>query len=76
MTKTLEKVMIGAMELPPALRAFMAERLIESLDMEDAPELSIKWKKEIQRRSLNVDRGLAALHSAETVFKKAFQSLS
>ena len=75
MSKNLEKVMTDAMELPPALRAFMAERLIESLDTEDVPELSVKWKKEIHRRSLNVDRGLASLHSAETVFKKAFASL-
>lgn len=76
MNKTMEKVMLEAMELPPALRAFMAEQLIESLDTEDVPELSIKWKKEIHRRSQNVDRGVAALHSAETVFKKAFASLA
>jgi Putative addiction module component len=75
MSKTLEKVMTDAMGLPPTLRAFMAERLIESLDTEDVPELSIKWKKEIHRRSLNVDRGLASLLSTDTVFKKAFASL-
>jgi putative addiction module component (TIGR02574 family) len=76
MSKTLEKVMVDAMELPPALRAFMAEQLIESLDRKDVPELSTKWKKEIRRRSLDVDHGLTTLHSAETVFKKAFASLA
>ncbi len=76
MSKTMEKVMLDAMALPPALRAFMAEQLIESLDTKDVPGLSMKWKKEIRRRSLNVDRGFAELHSAETVFKKAFASLA
>jgi putative addiction module component (TIGR02574 family) len=75
MSKTLEKVMMGAMELPPALRAFMAERLIESLDTAETPALSAKWKAEIRRRSLEVDHGVAKLHAADRVFKKALASL-
>ena len=76
MNKTLEKVMSDALELPPALRAFMAEKLIESLDSSDVPALSSKWKTEIRRRSVEIDQGIAKLHSADAVFKKAFASLS
>jgi hypothetical protein len=68
--------MSDALELPPALRAFMAEKLIESLDSSDVPALSSKWKTEIRRRSMEIDLGIAKLHSADTVFKKAFASLS
>jgi putative addiction module component (TIGR02574 family) len=75
MSKTLEKVMMGAMDLPPALRAFMAERLIERLDSAETPTLSAKWKAEIRRRSLEVDQGVARLHTADRVFKKALASL-
>ena len=35
--------MTEAMGLPPVLRAFVAEKLIESLDAPDAPALSAKW---------------------------------
>ncbi|HAJ79408.1 MAG TPA: addiction module antitoxin RelB [Fibrobacteres bacterium] len=76
MSKTLEKVMSDALELPPALRAFMAEKLIESLDSSEVSALSSKWKTEIRRRSMEIDQGIAKTHSADAVFKRAFASLS
>jgi putative addiction module component (TIGR02574 family) len=75
MSKTLEKVMSDALELPPTLRALMAEQLIESLDSAEAPVLTSKWKTEIRRRCVEVDQGIAKLHSADAVFKKAFNIL-
>jgi hypothetical protein len=75
MTRKAEKIMIEALALSPAVRAFVAEKLIESLDMPPAMELSSEWKKEIQKRCKEVDEGLVELHDAEAVFKKAFTSL-
>lgn len=75
MTKTVDKVMQDAMELPSPFRAFIAERLLESLDCEKAPPLSAKWKAEIRRRCSEIDRSTAKMHSAETVFKRAYASL-
>jgi putative addiction module component (TIGR02574 family) len=75
MAKTVEKVMHDAMGLSSPLRAFVAERLIESLDCEETPALSPKWKAEIKRRCSEIERGVAKMHSAETVFKRAFESL-
>lgn len=73
---TAEKVVTEAMGLPPALRAFVAEKLIESLDApEEAPALSAKWKREIRRRCAEVDRGAVKLRSAEAVFTKAYAAL-
>lgn len=76
MNTTAEKVVSEAMDLPPVLRAFVAEKLIESLDAPEAPALSAKWRKEIRRRCVEVDRGSVKLRDAETVFAKAYASLA
>jgi putative addiction module component (TIGR02574 family) len=75
MRTTAEKVVSEAMELPPTLRAFVAEKLIESLDAPGGAALSAKWKKEIRRRCAEVDRGAVRLRGAEAVFKRARPSL-
>ena len=71
-----EKVVTEAMGLSPSLRAFVAEKLIESLDATEAPPLSAKWKKEIRRRCAELDRGTVKLRDAEAVFTKAYAALS
>ncbi|MEI6971203.1 MAG: addiction module protein [bacterium] len=76
MSTTAEKVMSDALDLPPVLRAFVAEKLIESLDLTEAPALSARWRKEIRRRCIQVDRGAVKLRDAETVFAKAYASLA
>ena len=76
MSITAEKVMTEAMGLPPVLRAFVAEKLIESLDAPDVPALSAKWKKEVQRRCTEVDRGAVELHDADAVFTRAYAALA
>jgi len=76
MNTTAESVMATAMQLPPLLRAFVAERLIESLDVSVPPSLTSKWKREVRRRCEDVDRGSVILREAETVFEKARSSLA
>ena len=73
---TAEKVVSDALDLPPILRAFVAEKLIESLDASDAPVLSAKWKKEVRRRCVEVDRGAVRLRNADAVFAKAYASFA
>ena len=75
MNITAEKVVSEALDLPPVLRAFVAEKLIESLDLDEGPKLSAKWRKEIRRRCIQVDRGVTKLRDAKTVFAKAYASL-
>ncbi|OGV57879.1 MAG: hypothetical protein A2283_04730 [Lentisphaerae bacterium RIFOXYA12_FULL_48_11] len=75
MNITAEKVVSEALDLPPALRALVAEKLIESLDLTEVPELSAKWKNEIRLRCIQIDRGAVKLRDAETVFAKAYASL-
>lgn len=76
MTPKAEKIMAEAMELPPELRAFVAEKLIESLDAPDAPPLSAKWKREVRRRCAEIDRGAVNLRAAGAVFSKAYAALT
>lgn len=75
MNTTAEKVVAAALGLPPALRAFVAEKLIESLDAPDSPPLSAKWRKEVRRRCAALDRGAEKLRDADAVFAKAYASL-
>jgi hypothetical protein len=76
MSTTAEKVMTEAMGLPPTLRAFVAEKLIESLDAPDSPPLSAKWRKEVRRRCAEMDRGSVKLRDADAVFSKAHASIA
>jgi hypothetical protein len=76
MSTTAEKVVSEAMELPPALRAFVAEKLIESLDVPDGPALSAKWREELRRRCAELDRGAVELRDVDKVFAKAYSALS
>ena len=76
MSTTTEKVISEALELPPALRAFVAEKLLESLDSQAAPKLSAKWRAEVRRRCAEVDSGMVDLPTAASVFKKAYASLA
>lgn len=75
MSTTTEKLVKEALALPPAQRAFMAEKLIESLDIDDATPLSDAWQKELRRRCDEVERGEVELLEAQTVFARAYASL-
>ena len=75
MNASAEKVVLEALELPPALRAFVAERLIESLDATDAPPLSDRWREEVRRRCVELDQGAVELREADQVFVRAFAAL-
>jgi len=76
MNSTAEQVMTEALGLSPSLRAFVAERLIESLDIPDAAPLSAKWKEEVRGRCAELDRGTVVLRTADQVFATAYAALT
>ncbi|MDZ4685476.1 MAG: addiction module protein [Planctomycetaceae bacterium] len=75
-------LLASAMKLPVKDRAFLAERLISSLDddldevpmhgtlAEAAPLLGPGWMEEIERRLESVRRGEAVLLDGEEVFRE------
>ena len=66
------RIVTEALGLSPQARAFVAEKLIESLDATSAAGLSPAWRDEIRRRSREVDEGLVDLHDAADAFARAY----
>ena len=75
MSMTAEKIVSEALGLAPQARAFVAERLIESLDATPGSEISAAWREEIQKRCREMDEGLVELRDASEVFAKAYATL-
>jgi putative addiction module component (TIGR02574 family) len=75
MSMTADKIVTEALGLSPQARAFVAERLIESLDAAPGTEVSAAWREEIRRRCREVDEGHVELSAAADVFANAYASL-
>ncbi len=58
----------GGLYLPTPSRAFVAEKLLESLDYEEDFVISDKWLAEIRRRVAAIDAGQIQMIPAEKVF--------
>ncbi len=76
MNITIEKVIIEALSLSPNARAFVAERLIESLDVSPGEALSRAWSDELRKRCREMDEGAVELRDAADVFTKAYAALT
>ena len=68
MSTRVENLVAEALSLPSPSRAFLAEKLLESLDFEEDFEVSDEWKAEIARRIREFDDGTAKTTPAEEVF--------
>jgi putative addiction module component (TIGR02574 family) len=75
MNTDVENTITAALELPAQVRAFLAEKLIESLDSCSVPELSEEWKQEISKRCREIDEGAVVLRNAQDVFDQAYTRL-
>jgi len=62
-----KKILDEALKLAPETRAYVAERLLESLDFEEDFAISDEWMEEIRRRCDEIDSGVAALEENESV---------
>jgi putative addiction module component (TIGR02574 family) len=76
MNMTAEKLVSEALQMPTTMRAFVAERIIESLDFDADVDLSPEWKAELDKRCREIDEGTVALLDGDEVFKKAYARLS
>ena len=68
MTTATAKIVDKVLHLPREERAFLAERLLESLDDEDAFPVSQEWMDEIHHRCREIDEGKVKLIPAAEVF--------
>lgn len=65
-----EKILDEAMRLEPGARAFVAETLLESLDLDQDFAISPEWLEEIRRRCADIDNGKAQLLDGATVINE------
>ena len=73
MSRSPAQILDQALRLPVASRAFVAEKLLESLDADSAVLLGDEWVSEILRRAEQVDRHEVALIPAEKAFQEALE---
>ena len=69
MTMSTDTIIEQALHLPRESRAFLAEKLLESLDFEEF-EVSPKWMEEIRRRCREIDDGTVDLVPGDHVFEE------
>ena len=75
MKASIDKIIAQALDLPAPLRAFIATKLLESLDIDGDQELSAEWKDEIRKRCKEIDQTAVHLVDADEAFAKACSTL-
>ncbi len=75
MKTTIDTIIAEVLSLSPQTRAFVAEKLIESLDSEPEVTLSSAWREEVRKRCREVDEGSVELRDAEDVFARGYAAL-
>jgi len=77
MARTLEQLALEMLGLPAASRALLAERLIASLEEEEAvaADAESRWKGEAERRAQEISRGTVVCRPADEVFRRATDEL-
>lgn len=75
MKLTIDTIIAEVLSLSPQARAFVAEKLIESLDSEPEIILSPAWRDEVRKRCREVDEGSVELRDAEDVFARGYAKL-
>jgi putative addiction module component (TIGR02574 family) len=64
---SMDQLISEALSLPSASRAFLAEKLLESLDFEEDFPISDEWKAEIARRCKEIDDDVVKMIPADRV---------
>lgn len=63
------------LSLPTAFRAYLADRLVDSIDQYADPEIEAAWRSEVERRLEEYEQGKVEGISSEEVFREARKSL-
>ena len=75
MKPALDTIIAEVLSLSPQARAFLAEKVIESLDSEPEVTLSSAWRDEVRKRCREIDEGTEELRDAEDVFARGYAAL-
>ena len=75
MSPKTEQLAVDVLNLLRKDRAFLAEKLLESLDFDKAFPISPEWKAEIARRCRELDDGAVELIPGDDAFDEAIAAL-
>jgi putative addiction module component (TIGR02574 family) len=70
MAANFDDIIKDALSLPPGERAMLADHLLESLDWEKQKEIDALWAQESERRSKEIDEGVATPIPGEEVMRR------
>ena len=71
----IDQLTSEAMQLPPASRAELAEKLVESLDVAELTEIDRLWAAEAKRRCDEVRQGLVKTIPGDEALAQVRRSL-
>ena len=76
MPTTIDKVSDDALSLSLIDRIVLVEKLLQSLNPPDQPEIERLWEKEVERRVAEIENGETELIPGEQVFSEIRQKYS
>ena len=72
---TVEQILQEVALLPAPTRAFIAEKILEMLDIEEQINLSPEWISLIQQRISDIEAGVVQMVGAEEAMNKIWAAL-
>ena len=72
---TVEQILQEIALMPAPTRAFIAEKILEMLDVEEQIELSPEWIGLIQHRIKDMDAGIVQMIKAEEALSQIWSEL-
>jgi putative addiction module component (TIGR02574 family) len=75
MSRSLTELAEEALALPPESRAYLAEKLLETLDCEEDFAVNEPWLKEIRKRCQELDGGKVQTIPADIAMAELRRSL-
>jgi putative addiction module component (TIGR02574 family) len=76
MSRSLTELTDEALALPPESRAFLAEKLLETLDFEEDFSVGDAWREEIRKRCSDLDHGRVQTIRADAAISEVRKSLA
>jgi hypothetical protein len=72
---TVEQILQEVALMPAPMRAFIAEKILETLDFEEQINLSPEWMSLIQQRISDIDDGIVQMVGAEEALNQIWSEL-
>ena len=75
-TSNMQELAEGLLSLPAPSRAFLVDKLVESIDDYVDPEVEAAWREEVERRLAEYEDGKVEGIPSEEVFRVARERLN